>query len=153
MTTRISEVKLTSHSSIDELVEGVAKGTTTASGSGAVVLQPHRRRGRDDSRFLSLDREGALARARKIDAKAAAGEALPALAGVPMGIKDVLVVDGQPATAGSKILEGYRPPYTATAVQQVDRRGRGAAGQAELRRVRDGLVERELGVWAGAESA
>ena len=69
--------------------------------------------------FLALNREGALKRAAEIDASAANGEPLPALAGVPIGIKDVLTQDGLPATAGSKILEGYRPPYTATAVRRL----------------------------------
>ena len=69
--------------------------------------------------FLALNREGALKRAAEIDASAANGEPLPTLAGVPIGIKDVLTQDGLPATAGSKILEGYRPPYTATAVHRL----------------------------------
>ena len=69
--------------------------------------------------FLSLDREGAMKKAREIDAGAAKGEPLPALAGVPMGIKDVLTLEGLPATAGSKILEGYRPPYSATAIRRL----------------------------------
>ena len=43
----------------------------------------------------------------------------PKLAGVPFGIKDVLTLEGFAATAGSKILEGYRPPYTATAVKKL----------------------------------
>ena len=69
--------------------------------------------------YLALDREGALKKAAEIDAAAANGESLPALAGVPIGIKDVLTQHGLPATAGSKILEGYRPPYTATAVRKL----------------------------------
>lgn len=69
--------------------------------------------------FLALDREGALRRAGEIDAAAAKGELLGPLAGVPIGIKDVLTQEGLPATAGSKILEGYRPPYTATAVRRL----------------------------------
>jgi len=116
MTTKISEVKLPS---IDELVEGVAKGTTTAAEAARLCFSRIAVEDATIHAYLSLDREGALARAAEIDAKAAAGKALPTLAGVPMGIKDVLVVDGQPATAGSKILEGYRPPYTATAVQRL----------------------------------
>ena len=67
--------------------------------------------------FLALSKERALAQAAKIDALAAKGDALPPLAGVPVGIKDVLVMQGSPATAGSKILEGYMPPYDATAVR------------------------------------
>ncbi len=69
--------------------------------------------------FLSLDREGALKKATEIDAAAKNGGSLPALAGVPIGIKDVLIQEGLPATAGSKILEGYKPPYTATAVRRL----------------------------------
>jgi aspartyl-tRNA(Asn)/glutamyl-tRNA(Gln) amidotransferase subunit A len=73
--------------------------------------------------YLALSRERALKQARKIDAMAAAGEALPALAGVPVGIKDVLNMQGAPATAGSKILAGYNPPYDATAVARLEAAG------------------------------
>ena len=69
--------------------------------------------------FLTVDRDGALEQARSIDAKVATGETLPVLAGVPIGIKDVLTQEGLPATAGSKILGGYKPPYTATAVHRL----------------------------------
>jgi aspartyl-tRNA(Asn)/glutamyl-tRNA(Gln) amidotransferase subunit A len=73
--------------------------------------------------FLALSRERALGQAAKIDAQAAKGEALPVLAGVPVGIKDVLVMQGSPATAGSKILEGYMPPYDATVVKKLEAAG------------------------------
>src|SRR6202046_2820298 len=73
--------------------------------------------------FLSLSRERALAQAAKIDEKAVKGEELPALAGVPIGIKDVLVMRGAPATAGSRILKGYRPPYDATVVTKLEAAG------------------------------
>src|SRR5271154_5149989 len=120
MTTKISTVKLPSPlPSIGELVEGVASGKTTAVQAARLCFSRIDEEDATIHAYLSLDREGALARAREIDAKAAAGEVLPALAGVPMGIKDVLVVDGQPATAGSKILDGYWPPYTATAVRRL----------------------------------
>ena len=69
--------------------------------------------------FLFVDRKGALAQAERADEAAAAGASLGALAGIPVGIKDVLTIEGHPATAGSKILEGYRPPYTATAVRRL----------------------------------
>jgi aspartyl-tRNA(Asn)/glutamyl-tRNA(Gln) amidotransferase subunit A len=51
------------------------------------------------------------------------GDPLPALAGIPMGIKDVMVVQGAPSTAGSKILQGYRPPYDCTAVARLEAAG------------------------------
>ncbi len=73
--------------------------------------------------YLSLSKERALAQAARIDALAAAGDPLPPLAGVPLGIKDVLSMQGAPATAGSKILQGYRPPYDATAVARLEEAG------------------------------
>ena len=73
--------------------------------------------------YLALSRERAVAQAAKIDEMAAKGEPLPALAGVPVGIKDVLAMQGAPATAGSLILKGYRPPYDATAVKRLEAAG------------------------------
>jgi aspartyl-tRNA(Asn)/glutamyl-tRNA(Gln) amidotransferase subunit A len=73
--------------------------------------------------YLSLTKERALEQAGRVDALAAKGDPLPLLAGVPVGIKDVLVMQGAPATAGSKILEGYRPPYDATAVARLEAAG------------------------------
>jgi aspartyl-tRNA(Asn)/glutamyl-tRNA(Gln) amidotransferase subunit A len=73
--------------------------------------------------YLSLTKERALEQARHVDMVAAKGDPLPPLAGVPVGIKDVLVMKGAPATAGSKILEGYRPPYDATAVTKLEAAG------------------------------
>jgi aspartyl-tRNA(Asn)/glutamyl-tRNA(Gln) amidotransferase subunit A len=73
--------------------------------------------------YLSLTKERALAQAERMDALAAKGDPLPPLAGAPVGIKDVLVMEGAPATAGSKILEGYRPPYDATVVAKLEAAG------------------------------
>ena len=73
--------------------------------------------------YLSLTKERALAQAERVDALAAKGDPLPALAGVPVGIKDVLVMQGAPATAGSKILKGYVPPYDATSVARLEAAG------------------------------
>ena len=66
-------------------------------------------------------------------------------AGVPIAIKDLFCTEGIPSQAGSKILEDYRPPYSATLGQEAhERRRRHAAGQDEPGRVRDGLLHREL---------
>jgi len=73
--------------------------------------------------YLSLTKERALAQADRVDQAAAKGDSLGELAGIPVGIKDVLVMTGAPATAGSKILEGYRPPYDATAVSKLEAAG------------------------------
>jgi len=69
--------------------------------------------------FLHVNAEGALETAASVDADRAAGVSLPRLAGVPIGIKDVLVTQGLPTTAGSRILEGWIPPYDATVTRKV----------------------------------
>ena len=69
--------------------------------------------------FLHLDTDGALAQAAAVDKKRAAGEKLAPLAGVPLALKDVLTQKGIPTTCGSKILEGWRPPYNATVTQKL----------------------------------
>ena len=69
--------------------------------------------------FLHIDTEGALAQASAVDAKRAKGEKLSPLAGVPLALKDVLAQKGVPTTCGSKILEGWRPPYDSTVVANL----------------------------------
>lgn len=108
---------------IDEVRDAVAAGRTTAT---ALAEAHYERIAAEDGQinsYLALSRERALAQAEKIDAMAQRGEVLPPLAGVPVGIKDVLVMRGAPATAASLILKGYRPPYDATAVQRLEASG------------------------------
>ncbi|MGH9684003.1 MAG: Asp-tRNA(Asn)/Glu-tRNA(Gln) amidotransferase subunit GatA [Candidatus Acidiferrales bacterium] len=81
------------------------------------------RRNPELNAFLALSPERAYAQAERIDAVIARGEDLPALAGVPVALKDVLSSKGIRTTCGSKILENYTPPYDATAVAHLDRAG------------------------------
>ena len=69
--------------------------------------------------FLHVDRDGALAHAQQIDQERSSGTQLPILAGVPLGLKDILATKGLPTTCGSKILEGWKPPYDATVVKKL----------------------------------
>jgi aspartyl-tRNA(Asn)/glutamyl-tRNA(Gln) amidotransferase subunit A len=69
--------------------------------------------------FLHVDADGALAAARRVDAARAAGVPLGPLAGVPLAMKDVVVTKDLPTTAGSKILQGWRPPYDATISRRI----------------------------------
>ncbi|MEU1755052.1 Asp-tRNA(Asn)/Glu-tRNA(Gln) amidotransferase subunit GatA [Micromonospora matsumotoense] len=82
--------------------------------------------------FLHVDTEGALAAARAVDERRAAGEQLGPLAGVPVAVKDVLATKGVPTTVGSKILEGWRPPYDATIVQRLRAAGTVMLGKTNM---------------------
>lgn len=73
--------------------------------------------------FVHLDREAVLAQARAIDAKRKAGAPLGPLAGVPVAIKDVLCVEGEPTSCGSRMLKNFRPPYDATAIARLKEAG------------------------------
>ena len=73
--------------------------------------------------YLILSKERGLEKAAEIDRLAEKGDKLPALAGVPVGIKDVLVTKGVRTTAGSKILGNFIPPYDCTAVARLEAAG------------------------------
>ena len=73
--------------------------------------------------FLFVNNEGALAQAAEVDVKRAAGEKMSPLAGVPLALKDVMTQKGVPTTCGSKILEGWRPPYDSTVVTNLKKNG------------------------------
>lgn len=107
------------HASAVELAAQIANKTVSA----IEVTQAHLDRiaevdGRVNA-FLHVDADGALEQARAVDHAVASGQALSALAGVPLALKDVLTQTGVPTTAGSKILEGWRPPYDATVVERL----------------------------------
>ena len=73
--------------------------------------------------FVHLEPEAAVAQARVIDGKRRAGERLGPLAGVPVAIKDVLCVEGEPTTCGSRMLKNFRPPYDATVIARLKAAG------------------------------
>ncbi|MGZ4783427.1 MAG: Asp-tRNA(Asn)/Glu-tRNA(Gln) amidotransferase subunit GatA [Oryzihumus sp.] len=82
--------------------------------------------------FLHVDTDGALAAAKDIDQRRAAGEDLHVLAGVPIAVKDVMATKGLPTTAGSKILEGWVPPYDATLVSKLKAAGMPILGKTNM---------------------
>jgi aspartyl-tRNA(Asn)/glutamyl-tRNA(Gln) amidotransferase subunit A len=102
-----------------QMADALAKGETTS----VELTQAHLDRVAEvDGQvkaFLHVDSEGALAQAKDVDARRAKGEKLSAIAGIPLALKDVLAQKGVPTTAGSKILQGWRPPYDSTVVSKL----------------------------------
>ncbi|GHH80565.1 glutamyl-tRNA(Gln) amidotransferase subunit A [Streptomyces sulfonofaciens] len=82
--------------------------------------------------FLHVDREGALEQARAVDAKRERGEPLGPLAGVPIALKDLFTTEGIPTTVGSKILEGWIPPYDATVTRRLKEAGLVVLGKTNM---------------------
>jgi aspartyl-tRNA(Asn)/glutamyl-tRNA(Gln) amidotransferase subunit A len=103
-----------------ELRAGITSGSTKATDLAASYYERIEKKNPWLNAYLSLTKERAMAQAARVDALAAKGDSLPPLAGIPVGIKDVLVMKGAAATAGSKILEGYHPPYDATVVSKLE---------------------------------
>jgi aspartyl-tRNA(Asn)/glutamyl-tRNA(Gln) amidotransferase subunit A len=82
--------------------------------------------------FLYVDEDGACATANALDERIARGENVGSLAGVPVALKDNLCQTGIPTTCSSKILEGWRPPYTATVVGRLLSAGAIPVGKTNL---------------------
>ncbi len=82
--------------------------------------------------YLHVDAEGALAAARESDERRARGESASRLDGVPIAVKDVLTTVGMPTTCGSRILEGWVPPYDATVVARLRAGGLPLLGKTNM---------------------
>jgi aspartyl-tRNA(Asn)/glutamyl-tRNA(Gln) amidotransferase subunit A len=82
--------------------------------------------------FLHVDAEGALAQAAASDERRRAGSPASALDGVPVAVKDVLTTEGLPTTCGSRILEGWVPPYDATVVRKLSEAGLPILGKTNM---------------------
>lgn len=82
--------------------------------------------------YVTLDEENALKAAQEIDNKRAAGEDLPELAGIPIGIKDNISTKGLKTTCSSKMLENYVPPFNATVMNKVYENGMVVTGKLNM---------------------
>lgn len=82
--------------------------------------------------FVTVDREGALKRAKEVQAKIDAGELTGPLAGVPVAIKDNMCTKGLLTTCSSKILYNFVPTYTAEAVLNLEKAGAVILGKTNM---------------------
>jgi len=110
----------------EQSLAAIAAGQTNSE----ELVRAHLERAEHDDwhSFLAVDRDGAVARAREIDAL----PQRPPLAGVPIAIKDALSTRDLTTTAGSRILEGFRPIYTATCVARLEAAGAVVIGKTNM---------------------
>ena len=108
---------------IDSVREALADKRISARELTAEFCQRIERRNPELNAYLALSPERAYRQADYLDGLVARGEDLPSLAGLPLAVKDVLSTKGIVTTCASHILEGYRPPFDATAVERLERAG------------------------------
>jgi len=115
-----------------ELADALSAGETTSVELTEAYLDRIAAVDGDVHAFLQVDAEGALAQAGASDERRAAGRAAGPLDGVPVAVKDVLTTKGLPTTCGSRILEGWVPPYDATAVTRLREAGLPILGKTNM---------------------
>jgi aspartyl-tRNA(Asn)/glutamyl-tRNA(Gln) amidotransferase subunit A len=103
---------------IREMLDGMEKGEFTAEALIQAHLDQIEARNEELNAILKVSKT-ALDEARAIDARRAAGEELGMLAGIPIAVKDNILVKGVETTSGSQILEGHVSSYDATVVERL----------------------------------
>ena len=118
---------------IKEAAEGLAAGAfSSVELTQAVIDRVHEKDG-EIGAYLTFDEEGALAAAKAADEKRLGqGAQSPSLLGIPVAIKDLINVKGQPCTCASKILKGYVSPYDATVIRNLKAAGAVCAGRVNM---------------------
>ena len=115
-----------------DLADALASGETTSVALTEAHLDRIAAVDGDVHAFLHIDREGALAQAAESDLRRESGNPASRLDGIPIAVKDVLTTKGLPTTCGSKILEGWVPPYDATVVTRLRAAGLPILGKTNM---------------------
>ncbi len=118
--------------SAGEIARDVREGASSAQREVEIALAAIRARNDELNVFLYVDESGARAAAQRVDEAIARGEEVGPLAGVPVALKDNLCQRGIPTTCSSRILEGWRPPYSATVVDRLLSAGAVPVGKTNL---------------------
>src|SRR3989339_1480800 len=109
--------------SIKYLHEGYAQGTFTCADVIKAIFERINQLESKLKAFITLTEEQALEKAVVVDKRLKSGEKLRSLEGIPYCAKDVFCTKGVQSTGGSGILEGFVPPYNATAIDKIDKAG------------------------------
>ena len=114
-----------------QAAEGLAEKKFSSVELTQAVIDRVREKDGEIGAYLTFDEEGALAAAKAADEARAAGNVSPLL-GVPVAIKDLINVKGQPCTCASKMLKGYTSPYDATVIKNLKAVGAVCAGRVNM---------------------
>jgi aspartyl-tRNA(Asn)/glutamyl-tRNA(Gln) amidotransferase subunit A len=115
-----------------ELARAIAAGELSSAEATGAYLDRIAAEDGDLGAYLHVDPEAALRAAERADAERAAGTDRGPIAGVPVALKDVVVTAGVPTTSGSRILEGWRPPYDATVAARLSAAGTVLLGKTNM---------------------
>ena len=102
-----------------QLREKIAAGRVTSVALTEAVLRAIAQRDGELNAYISLMADTALEKAREVDERAKRGDALGALAGIPVAVKDIICTKGVKTTCGSRMLESFVPPYDATVIEKL----------------------------------
>ena len=118
--------------SISKIVSGITTGEFTAEEITTEYLAEAEKKNPEINALTFIDKEGALATAKEIDTKIKNRESSGALCGVPIAIKDNILIEGQVCSAGSKLLKNYIASYDATVIQKLKNAGAVLIGKANM---------------------
>jgi aspartyl-tRNA(Asn)/glutamyl-tRNA(Gln) amidotransferase subunit A len=117
---------------VEEASNLIAKGEITSKELVESVISRVRSENDKIGAYLTFDEEGAILASEEADAAIKSGNAAGPLAGIPIAIKDLINVKGQPCTCASKILKGYVSPYDATVISNLKKAGAICAGRVNM---------------------
>ena len=117
---------------IEKAHQGLKKREFSSVELTETVLDRIKKRNKDINAYLTISEELALSQARKADKIIANGDKIGPLAGIPLAVKDAILVEGVRCTAASKILENYVAPYDATVIKKLRKAGAVFVGKTNL---------------------
>jgi len=117
---------------IGQIHQGLKKKEFSAIDLCKEYLARVKKEDREINSFLAVSEDLAISQAKEVDNRISRDEHIPCLAGVPFSVKDNIMVEGVICTAGSKMLENYTAPYSATVIKKLIKQGAVVLGKNNL---------------------